>query len=80
MNRDLWWAKGVHADLRFRSWLVNPSSKTGFVFLEVRPPATGRSGPFRVTVERLGFGLEDPDAFLRDLGLDREAGPGSDGS
>lgn len=68
-HRELWWAKGVHSDLRFRSWLVNPSSKTGIVFLDILPPADGRSGPFRITVEHLGLGLEDPDAFLRSLGL-----------
>jgi hypothetical protein len=77
LDRDLWWAKGLHSDLRFKSWLVNPSSKTGFVFVDVLPPAKGRSGPFRVTVERLGLGLEDPAAFLRDLGVEYEPGPGA---
>ena len=67
-HRDVWWAIGVHSDLRFKSWLVNASSK-GIVFLDILPPATGRSAPFGVTVERLGLGLEDPDEFLRQLGL-----------
>jgi hypothetical protein len=66
-HRDVWWAIGVHADLRFKNWLVNASSK-GIVFLDIFPPAKGRSRPFRVTVERLGLGLEDPDGFLRELG------------
>ena len=29
-------------------------------------------GPFPITIERLGLGLEDPDAFLRYLGLGTE--------
>ena len=64
--RDVWWAIGVHADLRFKSWLVN-ASKHGIVFLDILPPAKGRSGPFRITIERLGLGLEDPEGFLREL-------------
>jgi hypothetical protein len=67
LHRDVWWAVGVHSDLRLKSWLVNGSTK-GIVFLDVLPPAKGRSGPFPITIERLGLGLEDPDAFLRDLG------------
>jgi hypothetical protein len=66
--RDVWWAIGVHSDLRFKSWLVN-GSKEGIVFLDLLPPARGHSGPFRITIERLGLGLEDPDGFLRALGL-----------
>ena len=66
LHRDVWWAIGVHADLRFKSWLVNASSK-GIVFLDFLPPAKGRSGPFRITIERLGIGLEDPEGFLRQL-------------
>jgi hypothetical protein len=63
---DVWWAIGVHSDLRFKSWLVN-GSKKGIVFLDIFPPARGRSGPFRITIERLGLGLEYPDGFLRQL-------------
>jgi hypothetical protein len=66
LHRDVWWAIGVHADLRFKSWLVN-ASKHGIVFLDILPPARGRSGPFRITIERLGLGLEDPEGFLREL-------------
>ena len=68
LHRDVWWAIGVHSDLRFKTWLVNGSSK-GIVFLDLLPPAKGPIGPFRVTIERLGLGLEDPDGFLRELGL-----------
>jgi hypothetical protein len=67
-HRDAWRAIGVHSDLRFRSWLVNGSTK-GIVFLDIDPPARGRTGPFPITIGRLGLGLEDPDTFLRDLGL-----------
>jgi hypothetical protein len=67
-HREVWWAIGVHSDLRFKSWLVN-GSQEGIVFLDLLPPARGRSGPFRITIERLGLGLEDPDGFLRALGL-----------
>jgi hypothetical protein len=66
LHRDVWWAIGVHSDLRLKSWLVNGSSK-GIVFLDILPPAKGRSGPFRIRIERLGLGLEDPDGFLRVL-------------
>lgn len=67
-HRDVPWAVGVHVlDVRFRTWLVN-GSRAGIVFLELDPPANGRTGPFRITIGRLGLGLDDPDAFLRDLG------------
>ena len=66
LHRDVWWAIGVHSDLRLKSWLVN-ASKHGVVFLDILPPARGRSGPFRITIERLGLGLEDPEGFLREL-------------
>jgi hypothetical protein len=68
LNRDVVWAIGVHSDLRFKSWLVNGSTK-GIVFLDLLPAENGRMGPFRITIERLGLGLEDPDGFLRALGL-----------
>jgi hypothetical protein len=71
LHRDVWWAIGVHSDLRFKSWLVN-ASKQGIVFLDILPAAKGRSGPFRITIERLGLGLEDPDGFLRSLGAGGE--------
>jgi hypothetical protein len=45
------------------------SSRAGIVFLDLDPPAGGRTGPFRITIGRLGLGLEDPDAFLRELGI-----------
>lgn len=66
LHRDVWWAIGVHSDRRFKSWLVNGSSK-GIVFLDLLPPAKGRAGPFPITIERLGLGLEDPEGFLRQL-------------
>ena len=66
LHRDVWWAIGVHSDRRFKSWLVNGSSK-GIIFLDLLPPAEGRAGPFPVTIERLGLGLEDPEGFLRQL-------------
>jgi hypothetical protein len=66
LHRDVWWAIGVHSDRRFKSWLVNGSSQ-GIVFLDLLPPAKGRAGPFPITIERLGLGLEDPEGFLREL-------------
>jgi hypothetical protein len=67
-HRDVAWAIGVHVlDVRLRTWLVN-GSREGIVFLDLDPPARGHTGPFRITIERLGLGLEDPDAFLRELG------------
>jgi hypothetical protein len=71
LQRDAVWAIGVHSDLRFKSWLVNGSTK-GVVFLDLLPPARGRFGPFPIAIERLGLGLEDPDAFLRYLGVGTE--------
>jgi hypothetical protein len=73
LHRDVWWGIGVHSDLRFKTWLVNGSSK-GIVFLDLLPPARGRMGPFRITIQRLGLGLEDPDGFLRELGVEPETG------
>jgi hypothetical protein len=75
LHRDVVWAIGVHSDLRFKSWLVNGSMQ-GVVFLDILPPAKGRFGPFPITIERLGLGLEDPDGFLRSLGAGTES-PGS---
>ena len=67
-HRDVPWAVGVHVlDVRFRTWLVN-GSREGIVFLDLDPPARGRTGPIPITIERLGLGLEDPQAFLRELG------------
>jgi len=68
LHREVVWAVGVHSDLRFKSWLVNGAMK-GVVFLDLLPPARGRFAVFPITIERLGLGLEDPDAFLRSLGL-----------
>jgi hypothetical protein len=50
------------------TWLVNGSIE-GIVFLHLQPAARGRSRPVPIRIERLGLGLEDPDAFLRDLGV-----------
>ena len=64
---DVWWAIGVHSDFR-GSWLVNGSME-GIVFLDLDPPARGRSGPIPIRIKRLGLGLEDPEDFLRQLGI-----------
>ena len=66
-HRNTWWAIGVHSDFR-GSWLVN-GSMHGIVFLDLDPPARAHTGPVPITVRRLGLGLEDPDAFLRQLGV-----------
>jgi hypothetical protein len=47
---------------------VNGSTQ-GIVFLDLDPVAKGRSGPFPITIRRLGLGLDDPDGFLRALGV-----------
>ena len=67
-QREVRWAIGVHSDLSFTSWLVN-GSRQGVVFLDLDPPAKGRSGPFPITIRRLGLGLDDPDGFLRAVGV-----------
>ena len=67
-QREVRWAIGVHSDLHFTSWLVN-GSRQGIVFLDLDPPAKGRSGPFPITIRRLGIGIDDPDGFLRALGV-----------
>jgi hypothetical protein len=68
-HRDVPWAVGVHVlDVRLKTWLVN-ASREGIVFLDLEPPARGRSGPFPITIERLGLGLEDPDTFLAEIGV-----------
>jgi hypothetical protein len=61
-ERDVWWAIGVHGDLR-GGWLVNGSA-TGIVALEIDPPAAGRVIGVPVRLKRLGLGLEDPERFL----------------
>jgi hypothetical protein len=71
IRRDVVWAVGVHSDLRFKSWLVNGAMK-GTVFLDLLPPAKGRLAVLPITIERLGLGLEDPDGFLRSLGVGTE--------
>jgi hypothetical protein len=65
--RDVWWAVGVHGDLRFTSWLVNGSSK-GIVVLDLEPPARGRTLGIPVKVKKLGIGLVDPEGFLATIG------------
>jgi hypothetical protein len=66
--RDVWWAIGVHTDLR-GSWLANGSA-SGIVFCAVDPPASGMSVfVFGATVRQLGLGLDDPEGFLAALGL-----------
>lgn len=71
VHREVVWAVGVHSDLRFKSWLVN-GAMNGVVFLDLLPPARGRFAVIPITIERLGLGLEDPDAFLRSLGVGTE--------
>lgn len=72
LHSQVWWGIGVHSNLRFKTWLVNGSSK-GIVFLDLLPPAKGRMGPFPITIERLGLGVEDPEGFLHSLGVSAEA-------
>lgn len=72
-HRDVWWAIGVHTDFR-GSWLVNGSA-SGIVELMIEPPARARSALFPIRVQRLGLGLQDPDGFLRSLGLSERADP-----
>lgn len=72
-HRDVWWAIGVHTDLH-GSWLVNGSA-TGIVELTIDPPARTFCAMFPGKVTRLGLGLQDPDGFLRALGLPEPAEP-----
>ena len=58
---------GVHANLRFDTWLVNGSAE-GIVWLDLDPPARARTAGIPVRVKRLGLGLEDPDGFVAALG------------
>jgi hypothetical protein len=68
--RDVWWAIGVHTDLR-GSWLVNGSA-VGIVDLRLDPPARGRIAGIPINVSRLGLGLQDPEGFLEALGVPAE--------
>jgi hypothetical protein len=61
-ERDVWWAIGVHTDLRSR-WLVNGSPRN-IVALELDPPARGRMAGIAIKVRRLGLSLEDPERFI----------------
>jgi hypothetical protein len=65
--RDVWWAIGVHTDLR-GSWLVNGSA-TGIVDLRLDPPARGRIAGIPVRVTRLALGVQDPEGFIEALRL-----------
>lgn len=65
-ERDVWWAIGVHTDLRGR-WLVNGSAK-GIVAVDVEPAGGARLFGIPVKVRRLGLGLDDPDGFLAAVG------------
>ena len=64
---DVWWAIGVHTDMR-GAWLVNGSA-TGIVNLALDPPARGRCAEIPIVVRRLGLGLQDPAGFLAALGV-----------
>jgi len=66
-HRDVWWAIGVHTDFH-GSWLVNGSA-TGIVALAIDPPARAFGVLLPVKVTNLGLGLQDPDGFLRSLGV-----------
>ena len=57
--------RGVHG--WFGRWLVNGSGK-GLVRLDLAPPMRGRAGPFPIRVRVLWVSLEDPEAFLAELG------------
>jgi hypothetical protein len=61
-----WLSIGVHANLRFDSWLVNGSPR-GIVWLHVDPAGRGRALGIPVRVRRLGLSLEQPEAFLATL-------------
>jgi hypothetical protein len=58
---------GVHANLRFETWLVNGSAE-GILWLDIDPPARARTAGIPVPVKRQGLGLEDPDGFVAALG------------
>jgi hypothetical protein len=48
-------------------WLVNTSTR-GLVRLTIEPPGKGRCLGIPVVLRELRVSLDDPDAFLRDLG------------
>lgn len=48
-------------------WLVNGSSR-GIVVLELNPPVSARAVGFGIRLRRLAVSLENPDAFLGELG------------
>ncbi|HWC32019.1 MAG TPA: hypothetical protein VG709_02705 [Actinomycetota bacterium] len=56
---------GAHTDLR-GGWLVNGSLR-GIVWMDVDPPARGRSMGIRVRVRRLGVGVDDPHRLIAEL-------------
>ncbi len=58
---------GVHADLR-GGWLVNGSLR-GIVWMDLDPPARGRSMGIRVRIRRLGVGVDDPDRLVAELAI-----------
>ena len=64
---DVTWAIGVRR--RTAPDVARERLEQGIVFLDLDPPVRGRAGPFPITIERLALGLEDPDAFVRDLAL-----------
>ena len=62
---DVWWAIGVHTDLR-GAWLVN-GSPAGIVELRLHHPARGRFAGIPIAVRRLVLGLADPNGFMTSL-------------
>ena len=59
---DVWWAVGVHTDMRGR-WIVNGSPR-GMVAFELDPAVRGRGIGLGVRIRRLLLSLEEPDAFV----------------
>ena len=64
-DRNMWGGIGVHG-WRGR-WLVN-GSVSGIVTMEIDPPARGWVIGVPVRLRKLHVSLEDPDAFLAELG------------
>jgi hypothetical protein len=67
-ERDIWWAIGVHTDLR-RTWVVNGSPR-GMVSLQFEPPGRGRMAGIPIRVRRLLLSVTERDQFLAEWPAD----------
>ena len=68
-GRAGWYGVGVHG--WGGAWVVN--GRLDILWIDIDPPARARAIGFPSKLRRLGVSLEDPEGFIRQLGLDSAA-------